>query len=164
MSQTSLSLKKSLYIFLSCLLGVFLFFSLHRIAVFFYLYSVINGSLATTFVYWRFLLFDYFTLAITLMAGAWYGIWLGGYWFSKIYEEGSHGGLTHHLVTTYWPHKQPKSLTSKISSVREHLEKDLWQLEDLAKKSEAISVSVNPSPKVRRVVRKRAPKKLNSVK
>ncbi len=155
--------KKSLYLFLSSMLGVFLFFILHRTAIFTYLYLVDSGYLVDTFVYWRFLAIDYFTLAFALMGGAWYGIWLGLYWYSRIYEEGSHGGLADHLVRHYWPHRSPKSIGIKLASVKENLEKDLWQLESLAKDT-VTSVEVSPAPKIRRVVRKRAPKKLNTVK
>jgi hypothetical protein len=135
---------------------------LHRSIVFVYLYLVAGGAFAGSFDYTQFVFWDDFSLVITLMMGAWYGIWLGLNWYSKVYEQKIHGGLIDHLVKTHWPGSGPKSLETKISSVKQRIESDLWQLEDLAKVE--IAKAESPAPKVRRVVRKRAPKKLNGLK
>lgn len=163
MHHNSSGAKKSLYVFLSSLLGVFLFFILHRAILFLYLYLVGDGYFVYTFVYWRLLAIDYITLVLTLMGGAWYGVWLGLYWYGKIYEEGSHGGFADHLVRSYWSGQNPKTLGAKIATVKEHIEKDLWDLESLAK-STTKSVIVSPEPKVRKIIRKQAPKKLKTIK
>lgn len=149
--------KKSFYVFLTSLLGVLLFLILHRTVVFIYLYLVAGGVGIESFDYLSFLLWDYFSLTIMLMLGAWYGVWLGLNWFDKVYVERSHGGLVAHLTQYCWPASRPISLQSKLSHVKERLEKDLWQLEDLAEV--AVSKPAAFPAKIRRVVRRRAPKK-----
>ncbi|PIR96517.1 MAG: hypothetical protein COT92_00605 [Candidatus Doudnabacteria bacterium CG10_big_fil_rev_8_21_14_0_10_42_18] len=158
-------LKKSLYLFLSSLLGVLLFLVLHRIVVFFYLYISDSGlvSSGNGLGYLYFLAIDYFTLIITLMLGAWYGIWLGIYWYEKVYEEGSHNGLAAHIVENYWPKKKFSGyrLDTKIKLAQKKLEADLWELEGLTKKVSVKSSTVpSPNPVKRKVVRKQAPKRL----
>lgn len=164
MHQNSNGAKKSFYLFLSSLLGLFLFFILHRVGMFIYLYFVGEGYFLQSFVYWRFLAIDYTTLFLALFAGVWYGIWLGSFWYVQIYEQGSHGGLADHLVRHYWSvNNKPKNLGSKLALVKENLEQDLWDLESLVKTTTTSPV-VNPEPKVRRVIRKKAPKKLMPIK
>jgi len=152
--------KKSLYIFLTALLGVLLFLILHRLVIFFYLYLLAGGFITTPMSYLQFLALDYLTLFITLLFGAWYGIWLGMYWFEKVYVEKSHGGFFHHVSNNYF-YRAPKNLESKLSAVKKKIEDDLWQLEDLAKVS--LKAVANPEPIKRKVVRKRAPKKLKTL-
>lgn len=71
--------KKSLYIFLTAILGVLLFLILHRLIVFVYLtlVAVDYPAFGVNFSYPQFLAFDYLTLIISLMLGAWYGVWRG---------------------------------------------------------------------------------------
>jgi hypothetical protein len=83
------------------------------------------------------------------------------YWFRKVYEEGTHGGFVHHLNTTYFGSSEPKAVVRKIEVVKEKLEEDLWQLEDLAK--ETLQMAEAPKPIKRKVVRKRAPRKTKAV-
>ncbi len=153
--------KKSLYIFLTSLLGVLLFLILHRLCVFFYFYLLAGGYVTAGMSYLQFLVLDYFTLLIVLMFGAWYGIWLGMYWFEKVYVEKSHGGFMHHVSNKYL-FRTPKNLESKMSTLKKKIENDLWRLEDLAEAG--IKVVTTPAPIKRRVVRKTAPKKLKTVK
>lgn len=154
--------KKSLYIFLTSLLGVLLFLILHRLVIFFYFYLLAGGYMTASMSYLQFLVVDYFTLVLVLLFGAWYGIWLGMYWFEKVYVEKSHGGFVHHVSNNYFS-RTPKNLENRISAVKQKIEKDLWQLEDLTDAS-LKAVAATPAPIKRRVVRKTAPKKLKSVK
>lgn len=148
--------RKSLYIFLCALLGLFLFTILHRTAVLVYFYFLSHGVGAEGFDYFRFLFWDSFTLLLSMMLGSWYGIWLGIFWHDKVYEERSHGGVVDHLSKHYWPGK-PKHFEAKVAAVKHRLEKDLWQLENLTEMKSASSIS--PEPKVRRMpARRRAPK------
>lgn len=130
---------------------------LDRIIVFCYLYLVAAGYIGSSFDYARFMVWDYCTLTLVLMLGAWYGVWLGLSWFSWVYERQTHGGLVNHMVENYWPSRKQKNLDSKISEVKKRLETDLWKLEDLA--SVNITRASEPEPHVRKIVRKRAPKK-----
>ena len=155
-------MKKSLYIFLSCILGVALFLILDRIIIFAYAYLITAGIMSASFVYGKFIFIDVFSLILSAMAGAWYGIWLGMNWYSQVYEVGSHGGFADHLAKKLWPVSKPKNLGSKLASVKEHLEKDLWQLESLAKSTSV--EAEKPAPRVARAAVKRAPKKLNTLK
>src|SRR6185369_1300313 len=109
--------KKSLYVFMTSLLGVLLFLILHRIVVFFYLFSIAGGYIGTSFNYIQFIALDYFTITITMLLGAWYGTWLGLYWYGKVYEEGSHMGFIHHLASNYFPRKSHINYQSQMSEV-----------------------------------------------
>ena len=155
--------KKSLYLFLTALLGTLLFLIVHQIVFFVYIYMLGTGVVAAGISYNQFLAVEYFSLTIVMMLGAWYGIWLGLYWYKKVYEEKSHWGFVHHLSTKYFPRREPRALESRMAQVREHLEENLWQLEDLAKTAEVFKPVVEPKPIKRRVVRKKAPKKINSI-
>lgn len=157
--KTKFMAKKSLYVFLTSLLGVLLFLILHRLAIFFYLYLLAGGYVTTGMSYLQFLALDYLTLFFTLMFGAWYGIWLGMHWFEKVYVEKSHCGVIHHLTDKYF-FRTPKNLESKISAIKKKIEDDLWQLEDLAKVS--LKEVSAPQPIKRKVIRKIAPKKLKA--
>src|ERR1035441_8624107 len=95
--------RKSLYIFLTALLGVLMFMLLERLAAFFYWYLLAGGYIATSLSYPQIALFDYIILVLAMMFGAWYGVWLGLYWYRKVYEEESHPGLVGHLATHYFP-------------------------------------------------------------
>jgi hypothetical protein len=155
--------RKSLYLFLTALLGSLLFLIVHRVVYFIYAYMLGAGIVTTGMTYDQFLAFEYFSLTITVMLGAWYGIWVGLYWYQKVYEEKSHRGFVHHLVSNYFPVSEPKELEGRMSRVKEHLEENLWQLEDLAKSSQIVEPVIEPKPIKRRVVRKRAPKKLQGI-
>lgn len=153
--------KKSLYIFLSSLMGVMLFLVLHRVGIFIYLYLITQGYVVSSWSYVQFLVFDYFTLTLTLLFGAWYGIWLGVFWYDKVYVEGSHSGFVAHISNKFMSRKS-RGLESKMSHIKERLETDLWQLEDLAKTS--LSQVSSPAPIKRKIVRKAAPRKLKTAK
>ena len=156
--------KKSLYVFLTSLLGVLMFLILHRVVVFFYLYLLAGGYISTSMDYYQFLALDYFSLVITLMLGAWYGIWLGLYWYGRVYEEMSHGGIVRHIHSKYFNFSQPKSMAGKMNEVKQRLRTDMWEMEDLVKTSAAMAETFKPTPIKRRIVRKAAPKKVRSAK
>ena len=150
--------KKSLYLFLTALLGMLLFFILHRIVIFFYLYLLAGGYITTDMSFYQFLVLDYASLLVVMVLGVWYGIWLGSYWFRKVYVEGSHRGFVQHLkMGNYWNQAPPKNLEKKIIAVKHRLEDDLWQLEDLAK--ETVQQAEELGPLKRKVVRKRVVRK-----
>jgi len=153
-------MKKSLYVFLSSMLGVMLFLVIHRILIFLILvFSGAGGNFYLGFSYLGFLAIDYFTLLIVLMLGAWYGIWLGNYWFEKVYEERLHGGFVSLLASRLWP-KRVSKLRQKMVSATEHLENDVWELEDLVKDLPP-TASIKPvNVFKRRIVRKRPIKKI----
>jgi len=158
-------MKKSLYVFLSSMLGALLFLTIHRVLLFLYLIfiSADYGRFAPRISYLEFLALDLFTMMVALLLGAWYGIWLGMSWFEKVYEVGSHGGLVSHIVEHYWPKpRQNYHLKSKIGEVQKKLERDLSQLKDLASASPASIAS--PEPIKKTIVRKRAPSKLKALK
>lgn len=151
--------KKSFYLFLSALLGILLFLVFDRIVVFLYLYLLEVGIVNTGLAYIQLAAVDYFVLTIVLMFGCWYGVWLGLCWFKAVYEEGSHNGFIDHVARNYFPSRNHKNLESKMSAIRQRLETDLWQLEDLADES-LLEVKTSPAPIKRRMVRKATPKKI----
>jgi hypothetical protein len=155
--------RKSLYLFLTALLGTLLFLTLHQAAYFIYIYLLGTGLAVSDMSYVEFLAVEYFTLTITMMLGAWYGIWLGLYWYEKVYEEKSHRGFVHHLAVNYFPGSGRKAQEGRMAEVKERLEENLWQLEKLAQKGAGFTPAVEPKPIKRRVVRKKAPRKLNGI-
>lgn len=138
-----------------------MFFILHRIATFIYLYLLASGILNARMSYLDFLVLDFFSLTIILVMGLWYGIWLGMYWFERVYVEKSHGGFVRHISGKIFPRKI-ENMENKISHIKERLEQDMWQLEDLVEKK--LEVGVKTVPVKRKVVRKTPPKKLKIAK
>lgn len=131
--------KKSLYIFLCAIMGALLFLILQQILAFVYLMLLYGNyqtfSFGLSFI--DLMAVDYFTLFIVLMLGAWYGIWLGLYWYGWVYEDGGHG-FVGHIVKNYWPSRNvPYNLKSKIAAVENRLEGDLMDLESLEHKVDA---------------------------
>ena len=100
-----------------------------------------------------------------MMLGAWYGVWLGLYWYRKVYEEQSHGGLIDHISTHYFPRPRPQET---VADLKQRLTADLSQLETITREDlpdiSAITPVVAPAPIRRKIVRKRAPKKLKTAK
>jgi len=122
---------KPLYIFLAALLGSLLFLTLHRVIIFLFLYLVATGYINTSLNYREFLVIEYFTLIISLMLGAWYGIWLGLSWFSKVYEERTHAGFINHLNNHVFADNSEK-LRDMLAAAKERLQADAEVVEELA--------------------------------
>jgi hypothetical protein len=148
--------KKSVYIFLCSLLGALLFLVLHQLVVFAYLIISLYGgfSFATGAGYMQFVAVDYVTLFFALVFGSWYGIWLGDYWYEMVYERGDWRGALYHAREKLLLRKAGAyGLKEKIELVKEKLEDDLSQAENLVR---AIPrAEFNPAPVKRRAVRKR---------
>jgi len=144
--------KKSLYIFLTSLLGALLFLILHRIVAFAYFvllyfnYGTFGLGLSINDI----LAFDYVSLIMALLLGGWYGVWLGLYWFDAVYGNSGQGFLGH-VAKTLWPRTQSNyNLREKIAVVETKLEHDLDQLESL--------VETQPIMAKKRVVKRKAAK------
>lgn len=158
-------MKKSLYVLLTAILGVFLFFILHRLAFFFWaLICSMDENLALNYYSLPALVTEYVTLLLAIFGGAWYGIWLGLFWYDKVYVEGTHPGWVAHFSNKIWPAPGANAGTvSKLRHVTKKLEQDLMHLEDLALAQPSVSSS-GPAPIKRTLVRKRAPKKISKTK
>jgi hypothetical protein len=157
-------IKKSLYVYLSSLLGILLFLILHRIVVLIYLLLAGLGysPFVNEVVSLQFLAFEYLTLILSMMLGAWYGIWVGMHWYEVVYERESHPGLVGHLSNKFWPKtKNRYKLGERIEEVQKKLQTDIWQFEDLVKAAPAAIVS--PEPIKKKIVRKRAPRRLSKM-
>jgi hypothetical protein len=144
--------KKSAYLFLSLLLGVFLFLILHRLIIFFIIiFSLTSGHSGFYANFYRqFLIIDFSTLLLAVLAGSWYGLWVGGYWYEKVYETGTHGGALAHLAARLnWFSKRQNSLRNKVEAISRELRTEAWQFEDLAK-------TVPKKPVARTFVKKQA--------
>lgn len=126
--------KKSLYIFLCALLGALLFMVLHQLIAFVYFILLSFGFNTLSFGMsgLQILALDYFTLILVLLAGFWYGIWLGLYWYNLVYEEKSHQGMLKALNQRLRQISVKKNVSSQITNVAQHVESEMWQLEDLA--------------------------------
>lgn len=156
--------KKSLYLFMSSMLGVLLFLILHRLVVFFYLVIMGVGGTFMPGGYSQlvFLTVDFLTLILALILGGWYGIWVGMYWYEQVYEKGSHAGLIGYLWQKYWPRKSyGYALGTKIAEAQKRLANDMWELEGLVSHV-PLEATEPPQALTRKIVRKKAPKKLHS--
>lgn len=128
--------RKSLYVFLTTLLGVLLFLVFHRLLSFFYFklleYDFSTFSLGLEPV--TLLSLDRLTFTFALMLGAWYGIGLGLHWYEIVYEHRSYPGLTSHLLWRYWPKKESSAghWQEAVRAVAEELEETASELEAVA--------------------------------
>lgn len=152
--------KKTIYLFLSLLLGMFVFFILHRLVIFFIMWFLLSSGEAFVVAsrYRNFLVWDYGTLFLSLIVGSWYGLWVGGYWYEKVYEIGLHGGVLGHLAVSLnrFTHRQ-SSLRNKVEKISQELKEESWQLDDLAKMVSKTNLSTKPVRK--RVTTKRVASK-----
>ena len=154
--------KKSFYIFLTSLLGMLLFLVIHRVISFLLLYSAASGLIFRNLDFQAFILTDYITLLVSLMLGAWYGIWLGLGWFEKVYEQKSHRGLVDHLAMKIFSDDH-EGLRAKLIAAEKQLEddvvKDLSKIDHIAQASWAHAIHsahFKSLPVRRTVARKRA--------
>ncbi len=151
------TVKKSIYLFLTAMLGMVLFMSLHRLAMFFLAFAFeLYGSVPFFGSFFNFLAFDYFSLTIVLLAGIWYGIWLGEYWYNLVYIERGGAGAFSRLVSSVRVSKSA-DIKSRLAQVAGRLENDLAALEHLSARIE--DRVHKPKPIKRRVVRKTSVKK-----
>ncbi len=138
-----------------------MFLVLHRIVIFLYLYFLAAGYIQWAVDFRKFFVFDYFSLMVSLMLGAWYGIWLGLGWFERVYGEKSHGGLVEHLATKIFADDH-EALRVKLVAAEKRLEedvaKDVEVIDSLAQASWADAVHSRPvaKPARRKVARARA--------
>lgn len=153
-------LRKPTYIFLSAFLGMLLFLILHRIVIFFILagiyFSSSQGMIGLN--YFHFLAWDYLTLIVILLFGAWYGIWVGTYWYDKVYESRIQGGFISHLAASRYQVVQREKLNDKLSELSQDVKEEIRELKQLNKK--IIKTAQSPQAIKRRVVRKRSIKKV----
>ncbi len=118
------SKRKALYIFLTTILGVLMFLMLHR--AIFVIYDILGSfypasplfSVRPSVVFGV----DFITMLFAIIAGGWYGVWLGLDWYKMIYEERGvtrwfHGFLPHNLRG----HHNHKSSSAKPASVPKHI-------------------------------------------
>jgi hypothetical protein len=157
------SSRKSLYIFLSCILGSMLFLILHRLVYFVYsmlldrAYSIFSFGLSPL----EFMALDYLTMILAFLLGGWYGIWLGIYWYDMVYEKGYAGGLVDHVASHVF-HSQPTHVPSanniRILATTRKIEHDLDELESLADTGKVELKS--PAPIKRKIARKPAAVKI----
>jgi hypothetical protein len=156
MTQGRRDLRKSFYLFLSSLLGALLFLIIHRIIIFIILIFKILGSGFDQQGYLIFLSLDYLTLMFFLMAGGWYGIWLGMYWYKVVYEENTFNGIFAHLKKGFaQKFSEPENVVVKINLAKQEFEMGMAELEGAAKE-------IHITPKVivpKRAVRKKNPKR-----
>jgi hypothetical protein len=148
--------KRSVYIFLCSLLGVMLFLVIHRIIMLWYLlmvdYGVFSWNESDSYI--KFLAVDYITLALVMLAGSWYGIWVGNYWYDQVYEFGFWKGSFRHVKNKYFSNKYNREeLKHRVEIVRQALEEDLSSAESLV--SEIPREILKPEPVKRRIIRRK---------
>ena len=160
LSKSFSGVRKPTYLFLSAMLGMLLFLILHRVVVFFVMagmyFNAQAGNLSANYL--RFLAWDYLTLILVLLLGGWYGIWVGSYWYEKVYETKSHGGFLNHVLGNRMPVVQQGAVGEKLAELSENIQEEIWELDQLGKN--VSKAARTPKPIKRKVVRKRAPKKV----
>ena len=128
-----LEFRRSLYLILSGLMGLLMFFILHRIVIFFYL--LLSTASNVYFPYERFVFWDSLSLIIVLIGGTFYGLWIGEFWYGAVYHENVHGGLVDSINRLIWRDRpksvEVKSYQRKLETVAEKLEDNLSTLENL---------------------------------
>ncbi|MBL8030362.1 MAG: hypothetical protein JNN11_03880 [Candidatus Doudnabacteria bacterium] len=139
--------RRSIYLILSGLMGLLIFFILHRIAIFLYLLIVTSADVF--FEYNTFLLWDYITLSFSMVVGLVYGMWIGEYWYKVVYHENTHNGLIDHIGSFFTgkSKSKPEIFENKLEHVALRLENNLNDLEALAKQAPAFlrqKTSVKP--------------------
>src|SRR4051812_47874689 len=91
--------NKTLYVFLAAMAGLLLFLIIHRTLIL--LYALMLNSDPVTysfgFSYAQLSGMEYYTLGLFLISGLLYGIWIGEYWYSIVYETGRYAGVIHHI-------------------------------------------------------------------
>jgi hypothetical protein len=156
----SSGLRKSIYIFLSCLVGALLFMVLQRVTVFLYIGLLAYGFDGLTFgLSWiELLALDYLTLLLSLLFGGWYGIWVGLHWYESVYEHGSSKGFIGNLLHMWPRSRKTYDLQSKVAAVSTRLENDLGELQNLTTTiAERVPKTAPKKRIVKRVIRKKAP-------
>ncbi len=150
--------RKALYLFLTSILGMLLFVTLHRALTLLYLvllsYNYESFSFGLSFLQHQAI--NYLTLVAAMFLGGWYGVWLGMHWYEIVYEKikapqwfGLSGKLFDHSQNMKASSSSPQksaftpvaegAKTYKLSDLRRHLPS--WNMEDLARPS-APSVAV----------------------
>jgi hypothetical protein len=143
-------IRKSLYLFLTSILGALLFLVLQRVVV----------SLYLTLLQWKPDVFsfglsfmeitaiDLINLTVAVLFGAWYGIWIGMHWYYAVYEQAGGRGFVWGVAAALRRRGNPDGLKSEIESAARRMERETWRLERLSNPPIAKSS--------RRVVRRRA--------
>ncbi len=137
---------KSAYIFVCVLLGALLFTLIHR-AIFSILYAAAAYDAASWPVSGQLTLLalDKFTLACSMLAGAWYGVWLGLGWFDLVYERGGHLSLMGLSLSAI-----RSTAVSELPRVRDQVTGLATVMETAVLKPEAVALK----PRVPRPVKK----------
>lgn len=136
--------RRSVYLILSGLMGLLVFFILHRIAVFVYLSLVTSQDIV--FEYNNFLIWDYITLSAALIVGLVYGMWVGEYWYKVVYHENVHNGLVDYIASFFYSSRQskPEAFQHKLENVALKLENNLAELENLTSNTSKFLKSKTP--------------------
>lgn len=123
-------MKRSFYIFLSSLLGVMLFILLERSL--FLLAFLLGMNVLTP----QFAQIDYIAFIVASILGLWYGIWVGLYWYTIVYEEGSHPGMLRGIWGSFSRQSGDRGVLTTEKT---------WDLEDLMQaKSEELTTPRGP--------------------
>ncbi len=95
---------KAFYIFLCSIMGMVLFVIFHRaiIVIYYILLDYNFGSYAMGLSMSDVQMIDFFTGAIAMFIGGWYGVWLGLHWYGLVYEGEHEAGLLHGFLPHHW--------------------------------------------------------------
>lgn len=158
--------KKSLYVFLTTLLGVLLFFTIQRAAalVSLLLVNTDYGTYSLNISPLDLHALNVSTILLAVFFGGWYGVWLGLHWYEYVYETEHKGwlfGITGNLFnhnpipakTVINKVNEPSNkvhTTLKASSPQTHKH---WELDDLLpKKSMDMQAPSKIMPAVKSII------------
>lgn len=158
------SLKKSLYVFLTSLLGILLFATIQKslalIGIILLNIDYSFYSLGTNPSQVHAL--NIATMMLALFLGGWYGVWIGLHWYHMVYEQGNggwlhgfSGGLFHHgsksgahkpaekivrpVVVSHKSKPQPQPRPVEVDGVGEPA--GSWEFDDLLARRQVRIVS-----------------------
>ena len=146
-NTTYQNVRKFFYLIICAILGVVLFLLLQQVLIQGFI-ILMNANLLSFEVSADSLnLIDSIGTVIALGGGAWYGVWLGSYWYSIVYANDASAGFIYHL--------RQKFVGDDLGAVSKNdngdtFKQTTWQLEDLMKaKPEPVEpVSFVPTPAV----------------
>ena len=95
---------KALYVFLCSIMGMVLFAIFHRaiIVIYYILLDYNFGSYAMGLTQSDVQMIDFFTGAVAVFLGGWYGVWLGQHWYGMVYEGEHTPGWLHGFLPRQW--------------------------------------------------------------
>lgn len=130
--------KKALYVFLCGILGSLLFLIIQRslllIVLVVFLTNPQAGNWLGGITLSDFWVIDTLSLVLALGLGGWYGVWLGIYWYSVVYEKQVFPGFVQSISEKFKAPVLPVSFSGKKVAPVKNPYADFWEADELLAK------------------------------